>query len=355
MISENEWSNCLISPSDSIKDAINSLIKSSLRIALVADQNLTLLGSITDGDIRRGLLRGLNLSSSVSEIMNRNPIVVTPSTMREDVLRLMSDNRLYQIPIIDGTKAIKGLHIWDDFESPPRRNNTIVIMAGGKGTRLLPLTKDTPKPMLSLGNKPILEHIIIRAKKEGFSDFIIAIHHLGKVIEDYFDDGSSLGVNVKYLREEQPLGTAGALNLIKPKPIEPVIVTNGDVITEVSYANILDFHIQNKSRATMAVQVHEARNPFGVVETQGIEITKYREKPIVRTLLNAGVYVLDPEVLGLVPNNTACDMPSLFEITRQKGMRTVACPIHEKWFDLGTPVDLENAISQYQSNGSKRN
>ena len=195
----------------------------------------------------------------------------------------------------------------------------------------------------TIEGKPILEHIINRAKAEGFSHFILAIYHLGHMIEEYFGTGEKFGVRIDYLRETSPLGTAGALSLLDPLPSSAIIVTNGDVITDIRYGELLDFHEQNGASATMAVRMHEWQNPFGVVQTQGIEITSYEEKPISRSNINAGVYVIDPSFLKLLKKSERYDMPTLFELIQSKGERIVACPIHETWLDVGSPEDLELA------------
>ena len=349
MINENIWRKALLSPSGSVKDAIKVLSQASLRIVLITDSNLKLLGTITDGDIRRGLMRGLTLSSPISDVINENPIVVPKKVTRDGVLKIMSTNRIFQIPVVDENAKLVGLHIWEEVADPVTLDNLMVIMAGGKGTRLLPKTEKTPKPMLQLGGKPILEHIMIQAKNEGITRFILAIHHLGDVIEGYFGDGQSLGVDISYIREKTPLGTAGALRLIAPKPTKPISVTNGDVLTKGRYSDLLDFHNQNQAIATMAVQVHESRNPFGVVQTSGIKITGYEEKPIIKSLINAGVYVLDPSTLDFLGKYKEYNMPTLFEDLKKKGLNTIAFPLHEKWLDLGSPSDLAKALDEFQS------
>ena len=289
MAEEVFWKKALLHPSALIKDAIQVLSEASLRIVLIVNENLTLIGTITDGDIRRGLLKGLTINSVISEVINQKPTVVPQGFPRNEVLRIMRANKLFQIPVVGEDRRLVDLHLWDKLSSPTSRDNTILIMAGGKGTRLLPKTEKTPKPMLRLGGKPILEHIIERAKSEGFSRFILAIHHLGEVIEEYFGDGKSLGVKISYVKEKTPLGTAGALSLIEPKQSEPIIVTNGDVLTDIRYGDLLDFHVQNNAKATMAVQVHEAKIPYGVVQTKGVSITGFEEKPTQEFLINAGV------------------------------------------------------------------
>jgi dTDP-glucose pyrophosphorylase len=333
----------------SIEDAIKILIDSSLGIVLIVDSDLKLLGTVTDGDIRRGLLRGLTLSSPISEVINLKPIVVPKTFTREAVKKVMSANRIFQIPVVDEDLKLVGLHVWDEQRTTVARDNVMVIMAGGRGTRLLPKTEKTPKPMLLLGDKPILEHIINRAKAAGIKEFVLAIHHLGEVIEEYFGKGQFLGVNISYIKEKSPLGTAGALGLIDPKPTKPIIVANGDVITDIRFGDILEFHSQNSAMATMAVQVYESENPFGVVQTKGVSITGYEEKPMIRSLVNAGVYVINPSALDFMEKGAECSMPTLFEILRTEGLKTIAFPLHENWLDLGSPSDLAKAIEEMQS------
>jgi NDP-sugar pyrophosphorylase family protein len=221
----------------------------------------------------------------------------------------------------------------------------MIIMAGGLGTRLRPQTETCPKPMLPVAGKPMLEHIIQRAKLEGFHRFILAIHYLGHMIEDYFGDGALLGVKIDYLREEASLGTAGALSLLDPLPDLPFVVTNGDVITDIRYGELLDFHDRQGAAATMAVRQHEWRHPFGVVQMNGVEIVGFEEKPIARTHINAGVYALDPSTLGVLERSAHCDMPTLFERLQGGGRKTVAYPMHEPWLDVGRISDLVAADS----------
>jgi NDP-sugar pyrophosphorylase family protein len=219
----------------------------------------------------------------------------------------------------------------------------MIIMAGGKGTRLMPHTEYSPKPMVAIGGKPMLEHIIERGKSEGFNHFVLAIYHLGQKIEDYFGNGERLGVQIEYLREQSPLGTAGALSLLSPRPESPFVVTNGDVITDIHYGELLDFHERYQASATMAVRVHEWQHPFGVVQTEGVEIIGYVEKPISRSHINAGVYALSPAVLDELNVNMPCDMPTLFNRLQANGKRTIAYPMYEPWLDVGKPDDLAQA------------
>lgn len=342
---EPQWARAILRVNSSIEQAVHVLNETALKIVLITDTTNSLVGTISDGDIRRGLLKGLNLASPIESIIHHDPLVVPPELSRELVLQLMAANKIQQIPIVDENLNVVGLHLWDEISSIPVRSNIMVIMAGGKGTRLHPQTENCPKPLLPIAGKPILEHIIDRAKAEGFSHFVLAIYHLGHMIEEYFGNGERFGVNIDYLREESPLGTAGALSLLNPVPDSAFVVTNGDVITDIRYGELIDFHQQHFAKATMAVRVHEWQNPFGVVEINGIEITGYEEKPISRTHINAGVYVVEPSVLGLLTKSAPCDMPSLFELLREKEECVVAYPIHEPWLDVGRPEDLKVARS----------
>tara|TARA_Y100000996_G_scaffold408091_1_gene386613 strand:+ start:8863 stop:9918 length:1056 start_codon:yes stop_codon:yes gene_type:complete len=337
------WKNIILSPESSIREAANNLEKHSFQIVLIADKKNRLLGTISDGDIRRGLLSGLELSNSVLSIANLKPRVVPQTVDKRLALQIMHSNKIRQIPIVGKKNEILGIYLWDEFINLKPRENTMIIMAGGKGVRMKPFTDLCPKPMLKVGNKPMLEHIIERAKGEGINNFIISINYLGHIIKDYFGSGKKLGVKIKYLNEKSPLGTAGSLSLLTSVPKKPFLVVNGDVITGIRYGKILDFHLSQESKATMAVSLHEWQHPYGVVNMNGTQITKIEEKPISRNHVNAGVYVLSPEILKLLKKNKFCDMPELFKLIIEKKFRCVAYPVHENWLDVGKPDDYEQA------------
>lgn len=348
-VAENIWREAVLSPNSSIKQAITKLNETGLQIVLVLDAGDTLLGTLTDGDIRRGLLKGLTLDDAIAVAMRSNSLVVPPEMGRDMVLQLMKANRLRQLPVVDVDHKVVGLHLWDDI-AIPSFPNSIVIMAGGLGTRLRPHTESCPKPMLPVAGRPMLEHIIERAKAEGFAHFIIAVQYLGHIIEEYFGNGERFGVRIEYLRETAPLGTAGALSLMTPRPELPFLVTNGDVLSDIRYGELLDFHARHAAVATMAVRLHEWQHPFGVVQTQGVDIVGFEEKPVARTHINAGIYALSPEALDGMMANSRCDMPTLFEQLQTEGKRTVAYPMHEPWLDVGRPDDLNRANAE---NGGK--
>ncbi len=337
------WRRATVPVEDTIEAVVRSLNDTALQIALIVSGDMVLEGTVTDGDVRRGLLRGLTLASPVRDIMHKDAFVVPSGLTRDGALDMMLANNVRHLPVVDGQRRVVGLHLWQEVSGTPSLENTVVLMAGGLGTRLRPLTEACPKPLLRVSGRPMLEHIIRRAKAEGFRKFAVAVHYLGHMIEDYFGDGTRLGVNITYLREDAPLGTAGALSLLPTGTLAPIVVMNGDVITDVRLSELVDFHGLHRSAATMAVRSHEWQHPFGVVRTSGIDILEVEEKPVVRTHINAGVYVLDPRVLATLEPGQRCDMPTLFMRLRAAGERTIAYPMHEPWLDVGRKDDFDRA------------
>lgn len=341
--SKELWRNSILLIDSTVGQAIANLDKTSVKIIMIANNEGIFQGTVSDGDIRRGLLKGLNLNSPINDIVHRNAFVAPPELSRDLVINLMVANKVQQIPIVDNSNHIVGLHLWDSITIRPSRDSLMVIMAGGMGKRLRPYTEKCPKPLLRIGDKPILEHIINRAKLAGFNRFLISIYYLGEMIENYFGNGEKFDVQINYLREKSPLGTAGALSLINPKPGSSLVITNGDVITDIGYGDFLDFHDSHKGIATMAVRPHEWQIPFGVVQIKGIDIIGFDEKPIIRNHINAGVYALNPEALNFLHYNLYCDMPTLFSQLQEKSFKTIAYPMHEPWLDIGRPEDLNGA------------
>tara|TARA_B100000780_G_scaffold276382_2_gene244839 strand:+ start:3927 stop:4985 length:1059 start_codon:yes stop_codon:yes gene_type:complete len=337
------WRQALAFEDSTLGEIIKQLNNSGLQIALIVSIDEVLIGTITDGDIRRGLLRGLDMNSGVDPIINRDAMVAPHHISRDLIKELMRVNKINALPILNDSNQVVGLHMLNELLGPEPRQNLMIIMAGGKGTRLRPHTENCPKPMLPLGGKPMLEHIIEKAKGQGFNHFILSIHYLGYMIQDYFGDGSRWQVKIEYLVEDCPLGTAGALGLIKVRPTEPFLVTNGDVMSDIPYGDLLDFHIEQQAIATMAVRPYEWRHPFGVVESNGVEYVGFAEKPVTRSQINAGVYVFHPDSLDVLKKGEHCDMPALFERLRAARKSTVIYPMHESWLDVGRPDDLKEA------------
>ena len=337
------WRESIVKINTPIKIAIELLNRVGIKIALVLDEDFRLLGTISDGDFRRGMLNGLSLEDPVEKIMNKNPRTVSKEASRLEILKIMNDTKILQIPIVDKDDFVIGLHLWENMSVQERYSNIMVIMAGGKGSRLHPQTRIQPKPMLLVAGIPILEHIIKRARSQGFNHFIIAINYLGEIIEKYFKDGQKFGVKIEYLHEDVPLGTAGALSLLSSKPERAFIVTNGDVITDINYSDFLEFHTAQKAAATVAVHTHEFQIPYGVVQINGLEVESYEEKPIVSSLINAGVYALEPDILDYVKEPRYRDMPEILDISRDLKKKVIVYPLHESWIDIGRPIDLEIA------------
>ena len=343
MSEQQTWNTGVVKKDATLRAVAENLNVSSLKIVLVVDDDGSLIGTITDGDIRRNLLSAKSFETTAGEVMTRNPLVVPKDVSKETVLQLMHANKIQQIPIVDSNNLLVGLHQWDDFEKPLIRDCPVVLMAGGKGIRLRPMTENCPKPMLEVSGRPILEHILRKVSAEGFSKFFISINYMGHVIEEYFGDGQNYGVDIQYLKEDDILGTAGALSLLPELASENFLVLNGDVISDVNCAALLDFHNNHQAMATMAVKVHDWELPYGVVEVEGLNISGFQEKPTIRSLVNAGVYALSTHSLKWLEYNRRKDMPELFDDLNSANQKTVAYLVHEHWLDVGRPADLSKA------------
>jgi dTDP-glucose pyrophosphorylase len=338
---------CRIPLGASLRDAIDAIDAGGTRIGLMVDGDGRLVGTITDGDVRRSLLRGLDLSSPASEAVQRHFQAVSGPMAVAEVLALMRRHSIDQLPVVDEDGLLIGLYLRDDLlgQPPSGLPNPVVLMAGGRGTRLRPLTDHCPKPMLRVAGKPILESILEQCIATGLQNFYFAVNHLKEQIRDHFSDGSRWGVHIEYLEERIPLGTAGALQLLPdPESIRsPLLVMNGDVLTRLNFAQLLDFHASHGAAATLCVRSHDVVIPFGVVEAEGLDLVGFVEKPVLRHQVNAGIYVLEPSLLSLLPAGQAMDMPTLLMAARDAALRVAVCPIHEYWCDIGRPETLQQA------------
>lgn len=343
----NRWKDVLISPDTTIMRAIKIIDDGSLQIALVVDASNKLVGTVSDGDIRRAILKGVLFDRPVSEIMFTEPTVASCHESREAIMTIMKAKKLRQIPIVDLTGSVVGLDSWDELISIQERNNIVVLMAGGLGTRLGELTKDCPKPLLRVGNKPVLETILENCKEYAFKRFYISINYKAEMVKEYFGDGSRWGVEINYLEEKNRLGTAGALGLLPEIPTLPVLVMNADVLTKINFKHLMEFHDEHKSVATMCVREYEFQVPFGVVQLDNHRLKNILEKPIHQFFVNAGIYVLNPEVVSMVPDNEYFDMPALFDKLLANNSETAAFPIREYWLDIGRKADFEQANGDY--------
>ncbi len=337
------WSELLLSPDSSIGDAIARIDAGGMQIALLVDADGKLLGTITDGDVRRGLLRGLTLAAPAREVMNPSPITASPKDNRDQILSTMRRRTVHQIPLVDEKGLVIGLETLDELLSPRKYDNLVVLMAGGEGRRLRPLTNEIPKPMIEVGNKPLLESIIDNFIACGFWRFAIAVNYKAELIRKHFGDGSKWNVDIRYLLESEKLGTAGALALIPEPPTEPFLVMNADILTSVGFGNILDFHRTSGAAATVCVREYAYAIPYGVIRMDNNEVMRIEEKPVQRSMVSAGIYVINPAALNSLRAGTALDMPDLLETLIREQQRVVGFPIHEYWIDIGRHEDLQSA------------
>ena len=336
-----------MSPSDTLWQVTECIENCPSKIALVIESSGRLLGTITDGDIRRALLRGKSMDISAEIIMNKQPVTMSVGTDMKTCLMTMERYNLRQLPLIDQEKKVVKLLNRQDVELHKDQHEKdkipVIIMAGGKGKRLRPLTEDCPKPMLPVGDKPLLEVIIEQLGGQGFSNFYISINYLGDMIKNYFGNGDRFNVSIQYLEESEPLGTAGPLGLLKTAPHGKIVVINGDVLTRMYLPRLLDFHDEHDADATMCVREYEIQVPYGTVDLEADKVTNIEEKPVYRFFVNAGIYVLDKNIISLIEDNESTDMVSLLKRAKKANYQIAAFPIHEYWLDIGRMDDLARA------------
>ncbi|MGQ7274405.1 nucleotidyltransferase family protein [Marinobacter sp. V034] len=339
-----KWQNILIRPDIALEQAISVLDKGGLRIALIVTNDQRLIGTLTDGDIRRALLKHIPLDAPVKEVMCRTPHVADADWSRDKMLSVMENLELLQIPIVDARGRVVGLETLHGLVERRTVRNPVFLMAGGFGTRLRPLTNECPKPLLKVGDKPILELILESLANAGFSRFFISTHYLPEMIHEHFGDGSQWGVSIEYVHEDEPLGTGGALGLLPKSSIDlPLIMMNGDLLTTVNYRGLLDFHVDQGSVATMCVREYEHQIPYGVVQTDGTYICSMEEKPVQKCFINAGIYVVSPELVHAVEKGRRVDMPTLLEQQMATNQKISMFPVHEYWLDIGKMDDFKKA------------
>ena len=336
-----------LSPQSSVVQAIEIIDRGAAQIALVVDEQNRLIGTVTDGDIRRALLHGKSLMDSIKDVMHKDFISVGEKIDQGEVLGLMRRNGLYRIPVLDQEGKVTRLVMLEDFVKFQNLPNQVLVMAGGEGRRLGDLTKNCPKPMLKVAGKPLLEIILLQCIDAGFRDFYFAVNYLKNHIKDYFQDGSRWNISIKYLEEERSLGTAGALSLLPQRPIHPFLVLNGDVLTRVNYRRLLNFHEEHRASATLCVREHSTQIPYGVVRINELNVLSMEEKPILTNYINSGIYMLDPDILDLVPNDSSVDMPHILNLAIKEARKVRAFPLHEYWLDIGIPETLERANGEW--------
>lgn len=341
------YRSVLLSPNDTIEKAIHVLNCEPFKIILVVNSKDVLLGTLTDGDIRRAILNHKKMSDCLSDIMSKNPITVTVETPIETIVSMMKKHSVMQIPVIDENMAVVGLETMQGMINE-KRHNPVLLMAGGFGKRLHPLTNNTPKPLLEIGDKPILETIIERFASQGFYNFFISLHYLSEQLQDFFGDGSKWGVNINYVIEDEPLGTAGVLGLLPDNLTDfPVIMMNGDLLTNINFEHLLNFHKDQGGIATVCVREYDFQVPYGVVEAEDNIIKDIIEKPKHKFFVNAGIYALDKKFINGVIKNRYIDMPDLIKSKINRKERVNLFPIHEYWLDIGSMDQYKKASRDY--------
>lgn len=338
---------------DSLRSVIAMIDEVARGIALVVDAEQHLLGTITDGDVRRAILAGLDLEATVAELLARRPpppsktpVTALPSTPPQELLRLMARHSVRQIPILDEARRLVNLVVADDLlpnlVPPPQA----VVMAGGFGTRLRPLTDNLPKPMLPVGGKPLLEHIVGQLRDAGIGQLHFTTHYMPESISGHFGDGHRFGVNISYVNEERPLGTAGALSLLPPWK-STLLVINGDILTGIDFQAMQAFHRDQHAAMTVAVRAYDMTVPYGVMDIEGVDIRHLDEKPRLRFFVNAGIYLLEPEAHACIPTDRRFDMTDLIQALLASGRRVTSFALRESWLDIGRLSDYEKANEEF--------
>jgi dTDP-glucose pyrophosphorylase len=333
----------LVRPEATLRDALEAITKNSRQMVTVVDAGGRLVGLVTDGDVRRALLRGAFLESPVLEIMNRAPTVAPEGIGRDDALALMQGRAIRHLPIVDARGALVDLLVLEALLEPATLPNVAVIMAGGAGRRLAPLTESVPKPLLRVGGKPLLEIMVDRLRQAGIREIVMTVHYKSHMIEEHFGDGGRHGVRVRYVREAQPRGTAGSLRTLGTLGERPFLLVNGDILTKCDFRALLAFHDTHGADMTVGTVPYTVDLPYGVVEVEGARLAAVTEKPRLDFVVNSGVYAVSPSATRLVPEGGVFDVPDLIRALVAAGRRVVAFPIREYWLDVGRHDDFHKA------------
>lgn len=340
----SDWRKVLLSPVESISRAIEILDIEAQRIVLIVGEENRLLGTVTDGDIRRGLLGHVSMDASVSEIMNKTPKVASADDSKETIMSIIKTYDLLQVPLLDSSGSVVGMETLQHLISLKKYDNPVFLMAGGFGKRLHPLTIDTPKPLLKVGDKPILQSILESFINQGFHNFYISTHYKAEMVRDHFGNGDTWGVSINYVHEDKPLGTAGAIALL-PEDISelPLIMMNGDLLTRINFEQLLQYHSESGGVTTMCVREYDFQVPYGVVTARDNCVEKILEKPVHKFFVNAGIYVLSSKLCQSVNEDVYLDMPDLLQNRIVEGDQVNMFPVHEYWLDIGRMEDFEKA------------
>lgn len=335
-----------VSPQSTLHEVLVQINAGASGIALVVDEEERLLGVITDGDARRAILRDNNLSITAQDVLDTKktgrPLTAKVGTHRRDLIELFKKTRVSHIPIVNDRDQVVDMIRLSDLLACEDITLNAVVMAGGLGKRLHPLTKDIPKPMLRVGNRPLLERIIGQLRQTGIKRVHITTHYLADKIMDHFGNGSDLDMELEYVSETNQMGTAGGLASL-PEQNAPLLVINGDILTDMDFRAMLDFHQEHQADMTLAVRQYETQVPYGVIEKIGPFVTKLVEKPKQNYFVNAGIYLLEPETLKLIPKDTHFDMTDMLQALLEAGYSVVGFPVFEYWRDIGQISDYEEA------------
>ncbi|SFL84128.1 nucleotidyltransferase family protein [Salibacterium qingdaonense] len=338
------WEKIVVNQHQTILETMKIIDQEASQFTVVVDEHNYLLGTVTDGDVRRGLLKGVSLKEKVDQVMNTNPTIAVND---ENATVIFQHSTVEHLPVVNDDYQLIKVISKQEVKKAPKKPNKVVLMAGGLGTRLRPLTETMPKPLLKIGEKPILEIIIESFKMYGFTDIYLCVNYKRELIKDYFQDGRSFGVSITYIDESINLGTAGPLSLLEDEINEPFFVMNADLLTTINFEQLLRFHKDNQSYGTMCVREYEYQVPYGVIRTNGDQLTSIEEKPLHKEFVNAGIYVLDPELLHLIPYNQFYDMPELFRKMMEQNYSLSAFPLREYWLDIGRYDDYQQANNDF--------
>lgn len=336
-----------INQNASIKEALEVIDKGAIKVAVVLSDDGLLLGMLNDGDIRRALLKGMSLDDSIAGIINKHPVVANINDTKERILELANEKKLHQIPIISNGKLI-GIQDIREFLAPKNKPNKVILMVGGLGTRLRPLTNDVPKPMLDVGNKPILHTIVENFAKYGYTDIIMCVNYKSEIIKEYFGNGDKFGVKIEYVLESKRMGTAGALSLLKERPKDDFFVMNGDLLTNVNFEYLHEYHKDSNALASICIRKYEMQVPYGVVNVRANKVTSIEEKPTQSFFVSAGIYMFSPIVLDFIPKGVFYDMPTLFSELLKHDFPIHPFPIREYWLDIGRMDEYRRANDEYE-------
>lgn len=337
--------NILINPNCTVREVLEKLNIGGKGIVLVVDDEEKLIGTITDGDIRRAILKGASLECSIDDIVHYNPVSVKSSATKDEIKDIFIRKAVKQLPVVDENRVVVDLISINDILLPEGKDNPVIIMAGGLGTRLKDLTQEVPKPMLKVGQDPILQHIINNFKQYGYNKILISVNYKAEIIENYFQDGYAYGVKIEYIKEKKRLGTAGGIRLAKDYLDKPFFVVNGDIFTNLNFDNMMKFHLENNFDITVGTKKYSYQIPYGVIETKGKEIKEIKEKPEINYLINGGIYCLNPELIDYIPEDKYFEITDLIDMCLKKGLKVGNYEIKDYWMDIGKLEDYDKVNS----------